>query len=192
MNNNFFILFVVFCCYLNSCVTKEENPIPKPKSYLRIDFPEKKYINYSDSCSFSFDIPVYTQIGKIPGSPTCHKVIVFPEHKADLILKYNTIDTTFSLVTEKIKNDAYYHSFKANAIDVNEFTNLSSNVYGITYEITGNSACNYMFYVSDSINHMLTGELLINETPNYDKLKPVIDFIKSDIVHLIETFEWKE
>ncbi len=175
-----------------SCVTPNKDPIPKPKSYFRIDFPNKQYTPIKNIYPYFFERPTYSQIGKIPGSPEGHIVLVFPKYKADLIIKYLLIDTSFTYLTEKIKSDAYYHSFKANSIDEKEFSNPNSKVYGITYEITGNSACNYLFYLSDSVNHMLTGELLIQAKPNYDSLKPTIDFIKSDIKHLIETFEWKE
>jgi len=191
MNRSFLILFLLFYFFV-SCVTPDEQPIPKPKSYFRIDFPEKKYIPFIDNFYYNFEIPVYSQIGKIPGSPDGHMVLVFPKYKADLIIKYLKIDTSFTYLTEKVKSDAYYHSFKADAIDEKEFTNSESNVYGVTYEITGSSACNYLFYLSDSVKNMLTGELLIKANPNYDSLKPSIDFIKSDIKHLIETLEWKE
>ena len=177
-----------------SCVSPDEKPFPKPKSYYRIDYPEKNYINIlqkENNFPYSFERPSYTQVAKVPGSPANDMVLVFPEFKADLIIKYLKIDTSFTSLTEKVKSDAYYHSFKANAIDEKEFANPSTNLYGITYEITGNAACNYLFYLSDSINHMITGELLIQSKPNYDSLQPTIDFIKSDIIHLIETFEWK-
>jgi len=194
MKHKIFILFLLIY-FFPSCVTPETNPIPKPKSYYRIDYPDKKYIpllKNENNSPYLFERPSYTQVAKIPRSPDGDMVLVFPELKADLIIKYLKIDTSFNSLTEKVKSDAYYHSFKANAIDEKVFSNPISNIYGITYEITGNSACNYLFYLSDSVNHMITGELLIQSKPNYDSLKPTIDFIKSDIVHLIETFEWKD
>jgi len=195
MKHKIFILFLLIY-FFPSCVSPETKPIPKPKSYYRIDYPDKNYIpllKNENNSPYLFERPSYTQVAKIPGSPDEDMVLVFPELKADLIIKYiKIIDTSFNSLTEKVKSDAYYHSFKANAIDEKVFSNPNSNIYGITYEITGNSACNYLFYLSDSVNQMITGELLIQSTPNYDSLKPTIDFIKSDIVHLIETFEWKD
>jgi len=189
----FTIFFLLY--FFISCVAPDKKPIPKPKSYYRIDYPKKKYINIlkkENYFPYSFERPSYTQVAKVPGSPPNDMVLVFPKCHADLIIKYIKIDTSFTSLTEKVKSDAYYHSFKANAIDEKVFSSPISNVYGITYEITGNSACNYLFYLSDSVNHMITGELLIQSKPNYDSLQPTIDFIKSDIVHLVETFKWKE
>ena len=47
MNPNFFILFLLFCSF-TSCVSPDENPIPKPKSYFRIEFPKKEYIQINN------------------------------------------------------------------------------------------------------------------------------------------------
>ena len=35
----------------------EENVIPKPKSYFRIDFPAKSYQGNQEKCNSSFEIP---------------------------------------------------------------------------------------------------------------------------------------
>ena len=193
MKHKFLTLLFVLSCFI-ACVSPEEKPFPKPKSYYRIDYPEKNYINslqIENNFPYSFERPNYTQVAKVPGSTANDMLLVFPEFKADLIIKHLKIDTAFTVLTEKVKSDAYYHSFKANAIDEREFANPSANLYGVTYEITGNAACNYLFYLSDSVNQMITGELLIQSKPNYDSLQPTIDFIKSDIIHLIETFKWK-
>jgi len=48
-----------------------------------------------------------------------------------------------------------------------------------------------MFYITDSLNHFFTGELLFQVRPNYDSLQPSILFIEEDIKKLIESFEWK-
>jgi len=46
------------------------------------------------------------------------------------------------------------------------------------------------FYLTDSVRHFLRGSLYIRATPNIDSLKPVIEFLKTDVVRLIETLTW--
>jgi gliding motility-associated lipoprotein GldD len=63
-------------------------------------------------------------------------------------------------------------------------------VYGIVYDIRGNTASAVSFFATDSIQHFLSGSLYFSVQPNIDSLSPVIRFFKEDIVHLIETLKW--
>ena len=70
-------------------------------------------------------------------------------------------------------------------------SNSENKVYGILYDLKGNTASAVEFYVTDSINHYLRGSLYFASEPNADSLAPVIDFFREDIIHLIETLKWK-
>ena len=59
------------------------------------------------------------------------------------------------------------------------------------YEITGNAASPYQFIATDSTKHFLRAALYFNVYPNKDSLAPAFKFIKQDIVHLMESIEWK-
>ena len=84
----------------------------------------------------------------------------------------------------------YEHSFKSTAIIERLWVNDSTNVYGLAYEIKGNTACNYAFTLTDSSKHFFSGQLMFQTSPNYDSLKPSIYFIKEDIEAMIASFEW--
>ena len=47
------------------------------------------------------------------------------------------------------------------------------------------------FWLTDSSRHFLRGALYLNHTPNNDSLAPVIDYIQTDIEHLVETLRWR-
>ena len=190
MKNNIFIYFTLFICCILSC--SEENYYPKPTSYFRINLPEKSYKAIEEKCPFSFEIPIYSSlINKFNKSPDCHKTIKFTTLKAELICTYNELDSNFYQLSEGLRKNVFEHSFKAKAIKEEEYINFDSHVYGTTFEVKGNVALNYLFYLSDSNNHFFTGKLLFSTRPNYDSLQPVIDFIRLDIEHLIESFKWK-
>ena len=59
------------------------------------------------------------------------------------------------------------------------------------YDIAGNTASSMQFYVTDSTHHFLRGSLYFNVAPNIDSMKIVVDFLKTDVLHMIQTFKWK-
>ena len=83
------------------------------------------------------------------------------------------------------------HITKADAINEMLISNSRENVYGILYDLKGNTATAVQFYVTDSTRHYLRGSLYFESEPNADSLAPVIDFFRDDVVHLIETLKWK-
>jgi gliding motility-associated lipoprotein GldD len=52
-------------------------------------------------------------------------------------------------------------------------------------------ASTYQFYLTDSIRHFVRGALYFDGPPNNDSLAPVIEFLKLDIDHLLNTFKWR-
>lgn len=177
-----------------------ETVVPKPKGYFRIDLPEKKYISYNDSTTRSnlpllFEYPVYGKIAKNNNNSSDPGWfnIEFPDYKAKIYLTYKDVKGDLSDLIEQtytlnIKN----HISKADAIDEQDIDNPGSKVYGILYDLKGNTATAVQFYVTDSVKHYLRGSLYFASEPNADSLAPVIDFFRTDIIHLIETLKWKE
>jgi gliding motility-associated lipoprotein GldD len=84
----------------------------------------------------------------------------------------------------------YKHTVKATSIDDSPI-NTPLGVSGIFFTVGGNAATGKQFFVSDSIRHFLRGALYFDTTPNEDSLSVVSDFLEKDMVHLINTFQWK-
>ena len=62
---------------------------------------------------------------------------------------------------------------------------------GIFYTLKGNTATANQFFLTDSVRHFLRGALYFDATPNEDSLGIVNDFLKKDLLHLINTLRWK-
>ncbi|CAN5220667.1 gliding motility lipoprotein GldD [soil metagenome] len=177
-----------------------DDPIytPKPKGYFRIELPGKAYQTYSSECPYSFEYPVYAKVERHNTffgedfSDSCWLDIRIPTLTGDIHLSYKNINETNTL--EKLVEDAhqmaYKHTVKADYID-ESLIRTPTGVGGILYELGGNSASNIQFYVTDSTKHFLRGSLYFGATPNQDSLAPVIQFVRADMLHLIETLEWK-
>ena len=179
-------LVVLFAAGCNRTTT------PKPRAYFRIDFPEKKYQTFSGNCPYSFEYPVYGKI-TLPDATDaepCWYNIEFPAFKGKIHLTYKKVNNNLPVYMEDIRTLAYKHIIKADDIIDQPFYYPERRVYGIVYDIRGNTASAVSFFATDSIHHFLSGSLYFSVQPNIDSLSPVISFFKEDIVHLIETLVW--
>ena len=58
------------------------------------------------------------------------------------------------------------------------------------YDIKGNAASNFQFYLTDSTKNYIRGSLYFNNRPNEDSLKPYLAFIRSDMDTLVNSFKF--
>jgi gliding motility-associated lipoprotein GldD len=189
-------LFISFIGLVFSC---EKAYTPKPKSYPRIEYPERSYQVYSPpSCPFSFEIPTYATVvhdstffSEKVENP-CWINLVFKQFGGTIHVSYEDVQSKEQIA--KLLDDAhtltYKHTKKAESIDPIEVKN-KYGVRGLIYDVGGNAASNIQFYVTDMDHHFLRGALYFNTAPNIDSMGPVVDFVKKDMDHLIETFQWK-
>jgi gliding motility-associated lipoprotein GldD len=195
-HSSFVICHLSFAyCLLSSCSSDDEIITPKPLAYFRIDFPEKKYSVFSDSCPFEFEYPSEYAI-VFPDTDAhaepCWKNIVFPRFRAELNISYKPIRNNLHTYLEDSWTLATRHQIKATAMPETPIKRESAHVYGLMFEIEGNAASSLQFYVTDSTNHFLRGALYFFARPNYDSLAPVIDFLKKDVEKMITTLKWKD
>jgi gliding motility-associated lipoprotein GldD len=188
MKINYWIIVLLCAWFFSSC---EEQYTPKPKGYFRLTFPEKQYQKYEGSYPYNFEFPTYARIVDYkPDSGWMN--IYFPCAKATMYLTYkNVLNNTVSL-SEQTRTFAYKHTIKADAIDETPFVNAEKKVYGILYDIKGNAASSLNFYLTDSSKHFLSAALYFSTRPNKDSLAPALDFLRKDMLHFIETFEWND
>lgn len=170
------------------------NYTPKPHGYFRIVFPDKKYTSFDTCYPYSFNYPAYARM--TPDSSVNTEPywvnMEFPQFNGKLHLSYKKVNGNFNELMEDSRRLAYKHTIKADAINEQMFIDDSSMVFGVLYEIKGEAASALQFFATDSTKHFLRGSLYFNVTPNKDSLAPVIDFVKQDIIELMETLRWKE
>ncbi len=179
------IMIMVLSCH--------ENYAPKPRGYLYLQMPEKSYTRFDSTCPFSFEYPEYGRVLPDEGTNTepCWLNLVFPEYQGTLHLSYKPVREDLNKFTEDSHTLAYKHAVRADAIRETSYADPEADVYGILYDIQGNAASAVQFYLTDSSRHFLRGALYFKTQPRVDSLQPVIDFFREDIIHMIETLEWK-
>ena len=186
-----YLLLLILVCFQSGC---RERTVPKPRGYFRIDFPIKEYRQYDTICPFAFEYPVYGQISYDVGknSEPCWFNIEFPLYKAIIHFSYKPVNMNLEAILKEAYDYAYSHSIKADAITEQPWQNPENKVYGILYNIKGNTASSIQFFLTDSTKNFLRGALYFSAEPNTDSLAPVIQFFREDIIHLVETFKWKD
>ena len=186
-----YIFSVLLAGLLISC---EQVHTPKPRGYFRIDLPEKQYVLFDTTFPYIFEKPVYTIIKHDPHSPQEKYWINmdFPSFNATVHFSYKPVEGNLFTYLEDSHKMISKHIPKADAIFDSIIIDRDRNVFGLIYELEGSGAASpYQFFLTDSISHFVRGSLYFNFTPNNDSLEPVIEFIKEDIDHLINTFRWK-
>jgi gliding motility-associated lipoprotein GldD len=179
-----------------------EDPIytPKPRAYPKVEYPEKNYQPFDKNyCSFTFEYPEYAVVEQdtafFEGKPLdpCWFDLLIPAFDARVHCSYIPIDQNNPF--DELNADAFdlanKHNLKANYID--DFIIQKPNgVSGIAFNLEGAVASPFQFILTDSTNHFLRGSLYFNTQARPDSLAPIIDFVKTDIMHMINTFAWEE
>ncbi|MCB0477149.1 MAG: hypothetical protein KDC84_03245 [Crocinitomicaceae bacterium] len=187
-----YFLFISFTFLLIAC-EDEEKVLPRPIGQMRVEFPKHEYKQASiTECGYSFEIPVSSEImnGMNPNA-TCHKNIVYNDFNAVLYLSYYPLDTTsVNTLIKESRDKVYEHVVKASSIDEEMILDSSHHVYGIFYDIKGNAATPFQFFITDSSKNFIRASLMFNSVANYDSLKPMIEYLKVDVDRMIQTTEW--
>ncbi len=190
------VIMVVLVFIVAGC--GDNVPQPKPHAYPRVYYPEKKFQKFDTVAPFSFQYPVYARIEEHEdylrgANPFWYNLHYLP-FNATLHLSYKAFNSRdeFDKLFEDTRKLAYKHDIKAEEIDQIEVQNSTTNTTGIIYELKGNTATNLNFYISDGKKHFLRGALYFNAKTEIDSIQPVFEFLKYDIIRMIETTKWKD
>lgn len=183
---NGLILLFIIAITLVSC--KNES-IPKPSSYLRLDYPVAKYSNYENGCNYSFN---YNSNAKVTQKGNCNFEITYPKMKATIYLTYKPVNNNIKLLLQDAQKLTYEHVIKADDIIEQPYINPNKRVFGMFYQVDGNAATNTQFYVTDSTKNFVTGSVYFYAKPNFDSIMPAASYIKNDVQNLMESLKWKK
>ena len=195
MKNRITILLVVLAiAIIAASCTDEAAYLPKPRGYFRIDLPEKSYSKVDTIERYSFECPSYALVTPDPYSPDEKNWvnIEMPVFKGSIHLTHKPVNGNLGEYLEDVHTMVTKHLQKANGMRDSLIVNDEHKVYGLFIEMDGKGVATQMqFYLTDSTRNFVRGALYFNFQPDNDSMQPVINFIREDIEHLINTFEWK-
>lgn len=193
MRRLFLIIALSLC--LHSCF-ESNPPVPKPKTYFRMDIEEPIYKEFRESnYPYRFEYPDYGHIEKVKGDKDSRYWlnINFQDFGTKLYLSYKRIDSKTRL--EYLVNDSYTflkeHQKLSSGILEREYESKDKRVYGTAFEIKGNEiASPYQFYLTDSSTHFVRGAIYFDFKTNNDSISNIIERLIIDLENLISSFEW--
>ena len=160
---------------------------PKPYGYFRIDLPPNSYRVLDKDYPYTFDISTLAIDSAISHKNGEYWMnIEYPSLKGCIYCSYMPIRNNFRTIAEDCRKFVYKHTVKAEAISERPYLNPDKKMYGILYEIKGDAASPIQFMLTDSVHHVLRGALYFDAVPNKDSIAPVLNFVRRDIIHLIE------
>lgn len=195
---------IALCLLLYGFISCDNNNaiIPKPRMYPKVIFPSNSIRTYTNTnCPFTFEYPAYYNVvkdsSKIAGVKATDKQCWFnldsEALKMTLHLSYLSIIDRKDLDTHV--KDAFTladeHNIKASFRKEELIEHEENNVTGLLFEIEGDVAAPLQFYVTDSTRHFLRASLYFNTKVNQDSTKIIYDFMRKDVVHLLETIRFR-
>ncbi|CAM1345800.1 gliding motility lipoprotein GldD [Tenacibaculum crassostreae] len=166
-----------------------EETLPKPKGYLSLEYPDKVYKKGVFSKPYTFETLQITESKNLPKNWI---KVEYPTLKASVDITYRPIEGNLRELLIESEKLVFEHAIKADQITAPvEYANPNTKVYGSLYQILGNAASQVQFHATDSSKHFLKGSLFFYTKPNYDSILPAVEYIKEDMIHMMETLEWK-
>jgi len=191
----FFILLSFLSLLLCSCEKGEQTYVPKPKGFNRIQLPPQLYQQLKEDRPYSFE---YSKSARI--LPDTFALagkdwifIYYPQFNANIQLTYKPVKNSQVLLRDYI-NDSFKltgkHQVRASSIQEQRLL-THHNLTAMLFKIEGDVPSPYQFYTTDSTNHFLRGAIYFSTATKNDSLTPVINFIQKDMIHLLNTLQWR-
>ncbi|MEM8893591.1 MAG: gliding motility lipoprotein GldD [Bacteroidota bacterium] len=178
--------------WLSSC---SSDFVPKPKGYNRIELPDHEYQAIPDTFPYQFQASKHAELLRDSSwiSERYWLDINYPSLNANIQVTYKPVKSKQELL-EGYLNDSYkltsQHNVKAYAIEESIVALKNGNVASVS-ELEGEVPTQFQFHVTDSTRNFIRGALYFKTATKNDSLAPVIEYLKLDIIHLLNTLEWK-
>jgi gliding motility-associated lipoprotein GldD len=178
-----------------SCGTEDQVYFQKPKGFARISLPEHTYRTLEGGYPYSFEYSTSAVV--VPDTTADAEpywiLVKYPELNAFIQFTYKPLNGDLKKLDHHVL-DAYKlaskHLIKAIS-QKEEIITLKNGRKVVTMEITGEVPSHFQFYSTDTSQHYLRGAVYLQVATLNDSLKPIVDFLKVDTKHILETLKWK-
>jgi gliding motility-associated lipoprotein GldD len=179
-----------------ACIHKEEPNSAKPQGYFRISTPKPDYIVWDSVLPFTFQYNKMAQFSIVKKVENNYWMdLYYPQYNASLKMTMITLENNLREHVVNEEKMLMFHVEKRKADDI-EYSIINApqeKIFGQLYEIVGKEAATPLkFWITDSANYYVRATLYFNFVPNNDSLEPVIKYLKSDVMKMIDTWKWKK
>lgn len=188
------LLYAVACSAAVLLTSCDREYLPKPLGYNRLELPDPAYRSLPDTLPYTFEYSKHATL--LSDTSTIREKywieIYYPSIKSNIHITYKPLGHNEKLLKEFME-DAYTltakHQVKAYAIN-EVITVTPSGKTAVIAELEGEVPSQFQFTVTDSTENFLRGALYFNTKVQNDSLAPAIEYMKRDMMHIINTLEW--
>ena len=183
--------FLIFNLLLLSFVACSNNYTPRPYGYYRITTPDTAYVDFNPSFPYTFALSSNAVVQPRTDVSEPYWInIYYPALDATIYCSYKPVQNNLRELTNDALEFVYRNASFATAIPEQEYAHPEASVYGVLFDLEGNTASSCQFFVTDSTRHFFRASVYCNCPPNADSLAPVYNYLRTDIIKMVETFEW--
>jgi len=190
--NRPFNIFLIICFTL-SLYSCSKTSIPRPYGYFRVDLPVHTYRTIDTlNLPYRFDMPKNAKLIYRQAKDEMFWIdLYYPKLNASIYCSYKPVKGNLIDLLEDTRKIVYKHSVRADGISEKVFEHPDKKVHGILYDLKGNTASSLQFILTDSTRNFFRGALYFNNVPNKDSIAPMSNYIREDVIRIMESFEWK-
>lgn len=171
-----------------------QHHVPKPYGYFRIAVPDTAYTPFApEGYPYAFNLSRHAHVQNHNRTGEHYWIdIDYPTLNATIHCSYKPVRGNLRALSRDAQEFLYKHATIATSIPEQGFENPDAHVWGMYYELNGNTATPIQFYLTDSTRHFFRGAIYCNTVPNQDSLAPVYDYMRLDVRRLMESFTWQQ
>lgn len=186
--------FLIFNLAVLAFASCGKTNTPKPYGYYRITTPDTSYVDFASQYpQFPYDFALsrnaQVQRRNEPGEQYWIN-LYYPALRATIHCSYKPVRNNLRELTEDALEFVYRNASHASAIPEREYAHQEADVYGVLFDLEGNTASSCQFFLTDSTRHFFRASVYCNCPPNADSLAPVYEYLRRDVIRLVETFRW--
>lgn len=187
------LVWIIVIALIGASCQREH--LPKPLGYNRLLLPPHDYLQLPDSFPYTFEYSRHAMLLKDTSriSERYWVEIYYPQLKSNIHITYKAIKS--DKVLREFLDDSYTltakHQIKAYAIN-EVISKTPSGKTAVIAELEGEVPSQFQFTITDSASNFMRGALYFNTQVANDSLAPAIEFMKRDMMQIINTLEWKQ
>lgn len=169
---------------------------PKPKGYNRIDLPPHRYRLLSAGHPYEFEYSTAAKVlrdSSYLAQPDWLNVY-YPQLHANVQITYTNVvrdRKLYNKMMEDARKLTGKHQIKATSIE-EKILRTPNGMRASVFELEGEVPSQFQFYTTDSTKHFFRAALYFRTATANDSLLPVIEYVKYDMIKMLNSLKYKK
>tara|TARA_B100001123_G_scaffold439721_1_gene577163 strand:- start:931 stop:1452 length:522 start_codon:yes stop_codon:yes gene_type:complete len=168
-----------------------QNYQPKPKGFQRYNLPTPKHETITVSNYYLFE---KNKLAKLDLNKELNWLnLSYKKQGAEILITFKQINTPNDLLLYINESYKLINKHKVRASSILE-TNIKTvnGKHAVLIDIKGEVPSPFQFITTDSSKNFLRAALYFERPIKGDSISPVVDYLKKDMIHILNTLQWNE